>query len=108
MRNTRLQKEHYDQRHRVRTLPPLPEDQPVWVETRGFQTLGRVSLAFDAPRSYVVETASGQVRRNRSHLKTCSEDEQTVVPAESVVGTTRQVTWSQTRTVVHPPDRLRY
>ena len=55
----RLQKEHYDQCHRVRMLPSLPEDQPVWVETRGFQTPGRVSHAFDAPRSYVVETASG-------------------------------------------------
>jgi len=63
----RLQKEHYDQCHRVKTLPSLLEDQPVWVETRGLQTPGRVSHALDAPRSYVVETASGQVRRNCSH-----------------------------------------
>ena len=89
-------------------LPSLPEDQPVWVETRGFQTPGRVSHAFDAPRSYVVKTASGQVRRNRSHLRTRSEDEQGVVPAKSVVGTTRPVTRSQTGTIVRPPDCLRY
>ena len=41
----RLQKEHYDQFHRVKILPSLPEDQPVWVETRGVQAPGRVSHA---------------------------------------------------------------
>ena len=102
-----LQK-HYDQCQRVRTLPSLPENQPVWVETRGFQSPGRVSHAFDAPTSYVVETASGQVRRNRSHFRTRSEDEQVVVPAEPIVGTVRPVTRSQTETVVRPPDCLRY
>ena len=102
------QKEHYDKRHRVRTLPPLPEDQPVWVGTRGLQTPGRVSHAADAPRSYVVETASGQVRRNRANLRTRSEIEQAVIPAESIAGPSRPVTRSQTGTVVNPPDRLRY
>ena len=102
------QKEHYDKRHRVRTLPPLPEDQPVWVGTRGLQTPGRVSHAADAPRSYVVETASGQVRRNHANLRTRSEIEQAVIPAESIAGPSRPVTQSQTGTVVNPPDRLRY
>ena len=32
------QKEYYDKCHRVRELPPLPEDQPVWVSTRGDMT----------------------------------------------------------------------
>ena len=82
--------------------------QKTRVEINGFQTPGRVSHTFDVPRSYVVETASGQVRRSRSHLRTHSEDEQAVVPAEPVVGTARPVTWSQTETVVYPPDHLRY
>ena len=56
--------------------------QKTRVQMKGLQTPGRVSHAFDASRSYVVETASGQVRRNRSHLRTHSEDEQAVVPAE--------------------------
>jgi len=29
------QKEIYDRRHRVRTLPELPENQAVWVDNRG-------------------------------------------------------------------------
>ena len=103
----RLQKQHYDQRHRVKTLPSLPDDQPVWVETRGVQTPGRVSHAVDVPRSYVVETDSSQLRRNRSHLRTRSEVEQ-AVPAETVIAPSRPVTRSQTGTVVRPPDRLWY
>ena len=104
----RLQKEHYDKRHRVRTLPSLPEDMPVWVETRGFQTLGRVSHAADPPRSYVVETASGHLRRNCTHLRTRSEVEQAASSAEPVIGPSRPVTRAQTGTAIRPPDRLRY
>ena len=89
------------------TLSSLPEDQPVWVETRGVQTPGRDSHAVDVPRSYVVETDSGQLRRNCSHLRTRSEVEQ-AVPAETVIVPSRPVTRSQTGTVVRPPDRLRY
>jgi len=85
----------------------LPEDQPVWVETRGVQTPGRVSHAVDVPRSYVVETDSGQLRRNHSHIRTHSEVEQTV-PAETVIAPSRPVTRSQTGTVLRPPDLLRY
>ena len=58
------QKEYYDKRHRVRELPPLPENQPVWVSTRGDMTPARILHASDTPRSYVVETSSGQLRRN--------------------------------------------
>ena len=104
----RLQKEYYDKHHRVRTLPSLPEDQSVWIETRGLQTPGRISHAADTPRSYVVETASGDLRRNHAHLRTRSEAEETIVPTQSFVGPNRPVARSQTGTVVHPPDRLRY
>ena len=104
----RLQKNYYDKCHRVRALPSLPEDEPVWVETRGLQTPGRVSHAVDLPRSYVVETASGRLRRNHTHLRIRSESEQTVTPAEPAISQNRPVTRSQTGTALHPPDRLRY
>ena len=55
------QKRHYDQRHRVKSLPWLPDDQPVWVETRGQQVPGRILHAANTPRSYVIETPSGQL-----------------------------------------------
>ena len=92
----------------MRALPSLPEDEPVRVETRGIQTPGRVSHAVDLPRSYVVETALGRLRRNRTHLRIRSESEQTVTPAEPAISQNRPVTRSQTGTALHPPDRLRY
>ena len=49
-------KENYDNRHSVRTLPSPPEAQTVWVDTIGHQTLGRISVAAGAPRSYCIET----------------------------------------------------
>ena len=100
----RLQKSCYDKRHRVRALPPLPEDEPVWVETRGLQIPGQVSHAVDLPRSYVVETASSCLRKNRTHLRIRSEPEHTTTPAEPTISQSRPVTRSQTGTVVHLPD----
>ena len=100
------QKKRYDQRHRVRSLPLLPEDQPVWVETRGRQVPGRISDTANTPRSYIIETASGQVWRNRTHLRTRSDlQENTSIEPTS---TSRVVTRSQTGTTIHPPDHLTY
>ena len=92
----------------MRALPSLPEDEPVSVETRGLQTPGRVSHAVDLPRSYMVETASGRLRRNRTHLRIHSKPEETVTSAEPTISQSRAVTRSQTGTVIHPPDRLRF
>ena len=36
------QKSDYDKRHRVKNLTPLPDDQPVWVQTGDRQVAGRV------------------------------------------------------------------
>ena len=101
----RSQKRHYDLRHRVRELPPLPEDQPVWVETRGVLTPGRVLHAANTPRSYVVETPSGgQLRRNRSHLRIQSNRQETIPQTESMETPCRPVTCSQIGTIIHPPN----
>ena len=59
-----MQKENYYRRHHVRTLPSLPEDQAVWVDTRGHQTPGRISMEAGTPRSYLIVTPSGELRRN--------------------------------------------
>ena len=105
------QKTNYDQRHRVRTLPILPADQPVWVDTRGQQTSGQVSRTAGTPRSYIVETPSGEFRRNRAHLhvrtnsQPLTEEPREPTPAAT---TSRPVTRSQTDTAIHPPERLRY
>ena len=62
------QKGNYDRRHRVRDLPELSEDKSVWVHTQNRTEPGRVITSADAPRSYVVETESGDIHRNRAHL----------------------------------------
>ena len=64
----RKQKRDYDRRHRVRQLPDIPDDTTVWVTTDGRQSTGQVITPANAPRSYIVETPSGQLCRNRHHL----------------------------------------
>ena len=49
-------------------LTPLPDDQPVWVQTEDRQVAGSVIQPAATPRLYIVQTPSGQLRRNRSHL----------------------------------------
>ena len=62
------QKENYDKRHRTSTLPELPDDTPVLVQTGNSRVPGTTLTQTDAPRSYLVQTSSGTVRRNRRHL----------------------------------------
>ena len=57
------QKPNYDRRHRVRDLPDL-SDESVRVHTGNRTKPGRVITSADAPRSYVVETESGDICRN--------------------------------------------
>ena len=64
----RQQKAEYDRHHRVKPLPPLPYDELVWVRTEDRQVPGRVVQQANTPRSYMVESPSGIVRRNQSHL----------------------------------------
>ena len=102
------QKRNYDDRHRVRELPLLPEKLPVWVETQGRQVPGEITQQATAPRSYLVETPSGEVRRNRSHLRVRLEDSShdsnrsDNLTEPSTVVQTR----SRTGTAVRPPDRF--
>lgn len=53
----------------VKDLPSLPDKLPVWVETQGRQVPGEITQQATAPRSYLVETTTGEVHRNRSHLR---------------------------------------
>ena len=62
------QKSNYDRRHAVHPLPPIPDDSQVWVTTESRQTSGQIVSRANTPRSYVVQTDSGTVRRNRRHL----------------------------------------
>ena len=114
------QKENYDRRHRVRTLPMLPDKQTVWVETRGDQIPGQIQQPASTPRSYVIETPSGELRRNRAHLRVRTDLQPSVdIPTTDTPTAERElsqpftvysgpVTRSQTGATLRPPDRLRY
>ena len=97
------QKANYDRRRRVRNLPLLPNDSPVWVSTRDHQAPGTIVRPADASRSYVVNVPSGQTRRNRGDLRQrLDTDEPEHTPPQG------PATRLRTGASVQPPDRLTY
>lgn len=108
------QKENFDSRHRAKELPLIPDDTKVWIMSEEKPVQGRVVSPADRPRSYVVETPTGQVERNRSQLRVIPEadsDQQTEVESanENAVPSEpsrRIMTRSRTGTTVSKPDRL--
>lgn len=57
----------YNRRHCVRDLPLLSPSQPVWITDTKCE--GTVLSSHSTPRSYVVESPSGTIRKNRHHLQ---------------------------------------
>ena len=112
------QKADYDRRHRVRDLPEIPNDTDVWVTTGGHPIPGRTIAQSDTPRSYTVQTPTGEMRRNRIQLNTAppsSNDPQTTnnqpqpqVAAHTTGGQVRSPIMTRTRTgaTITPPNRL--
>ena len=104
------QKRNYDRRHRVRPLPDIPDGSEVWVSTDGRQSTGRVIARADAPRSYVVETPSGQLHRNHSHLNIIPHNRSTDIDdrseSSSTLNRTPIMTRSRTGTSIAPPVRF--
>ena len=100
------QKNYYDVCHRVCSLPDIPDNTDVWITTNGQNSTGRTIRRADAPQSYIVQTPSGELRRNRSQLNvnpsTATETHQ-ASDARSPV-----MTRSRTGTTINPPDRLQY
>lgn len=60
----------FNNRHRARDLSGLHPGDQVWITD--MKENGTVSARADAPRSYLVQTPRGLLRRNRSHLVTLS------------------------------------
>ena len=106
------QKENYNRQHRVRTLPELPENQAVWIGIRGQsgpQIPGQISCPASTPHSYIVETLSGELHRNRAHLWTQSDAQLSeTADAPTTTNYSSPVTHLQTGTSIRPPDYLQY
>ena len=116
----RRMKENYDTRHRARELSPInPGDTVVIKDMKTEGTV--VKPADNAPRSHVIATPKGEVRRNRRHLNKLPEQTEStsqkpnddhVAPTSPARDTAQSHSGSQgaTRTrsgrVSKPPDRL--
>ena len=105
------QKENFDARHRVKDLPPIPNETDVWVTSESEPVSGKVVAPADRPRSYVVDTPSGQIKRNHSQLIVVpsenSESYKTTQQPEVETSPPRRImTRSKTGTAVNLPDRL--
>ena len=59
------QKDNFDSHHRSRELTPLSPGASVWVTDQ--QTPG-TAVELSSPRSYLIQTSSGMLCRNRRHL----------------------------------------
>ena len=61
----RKQAEKYNQAHTVRQRPDLEIGQ---LYTRNISTRGEVKGLAETPRSYILDTPAGELRRNKCHL----------------------------------------
>ena len=101
------QKQCYDKSHRAHSLPEIPNDEAVWVNTDSQQELGRTVSTSSTPRSYLVEVPSGTVRRNRQHLIPVPQSDNLSQSSESQDFRQSPIqTRSRTGTRIHPPDKL--
>lgn len=111
----RKQKENFDKRHRVRDLPPLDTGDSVIIRTGKQTTPGVVMFPAASPRSFVVDTPTGSVRRNCQHLVSV-KDEPPMNTDSSPAFPTGNINFPQVRspimtrsrtgTAIHPPDKL--
>ena len=110
------QKTEYDRRHRVRNLPEIPDNTDVWVRPDGSPIAGRTITSANTPRSYIVQTPTGETRRNRSQLNiqppTTADTPFTANVPQPDHGANEQqlrspvMTRSRTGTLIAPPNRL--
>ena len=99
------QSKHYNRRHRVRTLPILPDDTAVWVQNGNSQEPGNIVRPASTPRSYIVSMPRGEVRRNRIHLRLREGPAQR---GQQESCDNRVMTRLRTGTDIRPPNYLRF
>ena len=102
----RQQKEDYDRCHRARGLPDIPDNTEVWVTTNRHNAPGRILTTANTPRSYIVETPSGEIRRNRHQLNVRPPQDNGNISSPPADARTQILTRSRTGTSIIPPERL--
>ncbi len=104
------QKEDFDRRHRTHDLSVLTDNSEVWVTSEKEKSEGFVVSPAEQPRSYLVETPTGTVRRNRSQLNVkpseeTGEEESSEEDSPQIEPLRKIMTRSQ-GTVIKPPERF--
>ena len=62
-----MQQDNYNKRHRAIHLTAILDHTKVWITTGDHTVPGKVVSRHRAPRSYVVETPTGEICCNRQH-----------------------------------------
>ena len=101
------QRRHYDHQHRVRSLPEIPDYTDVWVTTNDNNIPGRTVRMADTPRSYIVQTPTGELRRNWGQINVNPSTPETQ-PTRTETTEPRSAirTRSRTGVTIVPPKRL--
>lgn len=114
------QKINYDGSHRTRSRDTFDAGTAVWIRMEDTSIPGRVISMANTPRSYLVSTPSGVLRRNRYHLTARPDhpdaEDATPLPAnisaqsprDSVSSRSQIMTRSRTGTEIKAPERLRF
>ena len=97
-------KANYDHCHHVQDLPGIPDHTDVWVTPDGHRTTGKTVSTASTQRSYIIQTPSGEIRRNRSQLNIIPST--TKAPTKTARNRSPIMTHSRTGTAVNPLDRL--
>ena len=102
------QKDNFDIRHRTKPLPDIPPQSDVWITTNRDHSPGTVTATTDASRSYLVETPSGTVRRNRAQLYVMPEAQPSTTTTDLSLTQVRSpiLTRSRSGVQITPPNRL--
>ena len=99
------QKCSYDKGYRTRSLLELPQNTPVWVDMPKGKVQGTFVSTTQESRSYrVTVLPSGEVCRNRSHLRNRTSGNSEAVTNNNNTSVQRQIqTHSKTGTEIRPP-----
>lgn len=97
------QRRNYNRRYQTRALPTLRPGQAVWLQRE--EVKGTVVQPAPTPRSYIVRTDAGLMRRNRTHLRALQQPHpQTQVTQTHTPVTDTEPVITNTPTPTHAPQ----
>ena len=100
------QKHYFDKGHRVKDLSPIPDNIDVWIKSEKEPVPGTVVAPAQTPRSYVVDTPSGQVERNRRHLNIVPSQKESQDTPSTITDGTEQATGTSTEPEQSQPSKV--